>query len=115
MLRFGSAKARFTANATYRQTSAVQAAQAVKADALKARQHLVVVVTKEAASAAVNAEAATGNQAVAAVIAEAVAVTTGTKAETIAARVVVITAQVVKVEVAQVVATVPVAQERDNK
>ena len=103
MLRFGFAKAKFTANATYRQTLVVPAAQAVKADALKAQQQV--------SAAVMAAEAAT----TAAVIAEAVAVTTGTKAETIAARVVVITAQVVKVEVAQVVATVPVAQERDNK
>ena len=60
MLRFGYAKAKFTANATYRQILVVQAAQAVKADALKAhRQASAAVATKEAASAAVNAEAAT--------------------------------------------------------
>ena len=52
------------ANATYRQTSAVQAAQAAKADALKARQHLAVVETKEAANVVANAEAATGDKVV---------------------------------------------------
>ena len=47
------------ANAIYRQTLAVQAATAVKADALKAQQHLAVVAMKEAANVAANAEAAT--------------------------------------------------------
>ena len=65
MLKFGSAKAKFTANAIFLQTLAEPAAQAAKADVLKvARQAAAVGVTKEAANAAVNAEAATGDKVV---------------------------------------------------
>jgi hypothetical protein len=59
VLKYGFAKAKFTANVIFLQTLAVPAAQAAKADVLKEQQHLAVVVTKEAANAAVNAEAAT--------------------------------------------------------
>ena len=48
---------KFTANVICRQILAQQAAQAVKADALKVQQHSAVVATKEAANVAVNAEA----------------------------------------------------------
>jgi hypothetical protein len=64
VLRFGFAKAKFTANVIYLQTLVVQAAQAVKADVLKVQQHSAVVATKEAANVVVNAEAATENKVV---------------------------------------------------
>ena len=57
VLKYGSAKAKFTANATYHQTLVVQAAQAVKVVVRKVQQHLAVVATKEAANVVVNAEA----------------------------------------------------------
>jgi len=115
VLRFGSAKAKFTANATYRQILVVQAAQAVKADALKARQHLAVVATKEAASAAVNAEAATEKvEMIAEVPVLRVLVTAVAVAVVQAA--VALTGQVAQVAAVAVrVVTVQAVRERDNK
>jgi hypothetical protein len=91
----------------YHQTLVVQAAQAVKADGLKAARQAsaAVAAMKEVASAVVNAEA-TGNQAVIAV-ADPVA-----QAETaVVARVI---AQVDKAAVIAQVETARVDQERDN-
>ena len=56
------------ANVIFLQTLAVQAAQAVKVDALKVQQHLAAVVaTKEVANVVANAEVA-GNQVVIVVV-----------------------------------------------
>jgi len=59
VLKYGYAKAKFTANATYHQTLVVQAAQAVKAAVLKGQQHSVDAVMKEAENAVANAEVMT--------------------------------------------------------
>ena len=50
--KYGSVKVKYTANAICRRTLVLQAAQVVKADALKA-QHLLVHAAKEAVSAVV--------------------------------------------------------------
>ena len=58
VLKYGSVKAKFTANATYHQTLAVPAAQAVKVAVRKVQHHLAVAAaTKEAANVVVSAEA----------------------------------------------------------
>src|ERR1700744_3420773 len=59
VLKYGSAKAKFTANVIYLQTLAVQAAQAVKVAVRKVQHHLAGVATKEAANVVVSAEAMT--------------------------------------------------------
>ena len=117
MLRFGFAKAKFTANATYRQTLADQAAQAVKAEAvLTARQHLAVVAAmKEAANVVENAEAIVNQAATAeadqAVVTHAAVVAAVIVPAAVAAEVVPVDKVVVTVRVAEIV---PAAQERDN-
>jgi hypothetical protein len=107
VLRFGFAKAKFTANAIYHQTLVAQAAQAVKADALKAARQAsaVVAAMKEAASVAVNAEA-TGNQAVIAVA-----------DQVHQAEIVRVAREIVRVDKAAVIVQAEIArvdQERDN-
>ena len=117
MLRYGYAKAKFTANATYRQTLAVQAATAVKADALKARQHLAVAAVKGAASGAVNAEAATGKVEAVTIAGDQVdqAVVTSVAAEAVPVDLIVreavarVAVEIARVEIVQAV------RERDNK
>ena len=116
MLRFGFAKAKFTASVIYRQILVVQAAQAVRADALKVQQHSAVVATKEAANVAVNAEAATGNKVVTtaeAQVDQAVAqVVTNVVAEAVREALIARVAQVAAVAVQAEIARVD--QERDN-
>ena len=110
MLKYGSAKVKFTASATYRLTLELQAAPAVKAVVRKARHHSADAATKEAANVVVSAEAVTEEvETRVAAIAEAVAhrvLTTSVAVETVRedqiARVaVVVTVQAV-VEIARV-------------
>ena len=120
MLRFGFAKAKFTANAIYHQILVVQVQAAVKADALKVQQHLAVVVTKEVENVVENAEAATVNKADKAVVIAEEALEVPV-AVTHAAAQVVRAVQIARVVVAREAAVVvPVVetdqadQERDN-
>jgi hypothetical protein len=109
VLKYGFVKAKFTANAIYRQTLVVQAAQAVKVAGQMVPRHSVVVTTLAVANVVANAEM-TGNQVVA--IAEAVLeqVVKVVLVVAVAVRVV----QVATVQVVKVAVTVQVAQERDN-
>jgi hypothetical protein len=113
VLRFGFAKAKFTANAIFRQTLAAQQQAVVRAEGLKVQQHLAAVVTKEAASAVANAEA-TGSQVVTVVADQALAV----RVETVAVarvEIVRVAKAVVTVQAAKVAEIARVDQERDNK
>jgi hypothetical protein len=101
VLKYGSVKAKFTANATYLQTLVVQAAQAVKADAQKAQQVSVAVIMHVAAKEAANAEA----------IVNQVEMTA--EADKVA-KVATVRADKVTVQVARVVVTVQVVREEDN-
>ena len=110
MLKYGSAKVKYTANATCRQISVLQAAQAVKADVLTERHHLVDA-TKEAVSAVANAEATT-------VVAETTAVEMIAEARVVlAARIVAVAAVIVQVAVAQIAEAViaPADQAEEDK
>jgi hypothetical protein len=109
VLKYGSVKAKFTANAIYRQTLVVQAAQAVKVAGQMVHRHSVVVITLAVANVVANAEM-TGNQVAA--IAEAVLeqVVKVVLVVAVAVRVV----KVAAVQVVKVAVTVQVAQERDN-
>jgi hypothetical protein len=70
VLKYGSAKARFTANAIYHQTLVVQAAQVVKVAVQKAVPVSITaeVVTKEAVSAVANADKAIADKAATTVV-----------------------------------------------
>jgi len=87
-------------------------------DALKARQHLAVVAMKEAASAAVNAEAATGNKVVETIaearVLQVVVINVVAEAVPVDLTVQVAQVQAVPVEAVRVV-TVQAARVRDNK
>jgi 5,10-methylenetetrahydrofolate reductase len=98
VLKYGSVKAKFTANATYLQTLVVQAAQAVKADAQKAQQVSVAVIMHVAAKEAANAEAIVNQVEMTAEV----------------AKVATVRADKVTVQVARVVVTVQVVREEDN-
>jgi hypothetical protein len=111
VLKYGSVKAKFTANAIYRQTLVVQAAQAVKVAGQMVPRHSVVVITLAVANVVANAEM-TGNQVVAA-IAEAV-LEQVVKVVLVVAVTAVRVVQVAAVQVVKVAVTVQVAQERDN-
>ncbi len=105
MLRFGFAKAKFMASAICLQTLVVQAAAAVRAVVLKARQHTAtVVVMTDVVAVSVAADQV---PAVIVAVVKAVAVVVQV------ARVVVV--RVARVLIAQVVKVVTVRPERDNK
>ena len=109
MLKYGFAKAKFTANAIYLQTLAVLAATAVKVAGQKvARQASAVVVTKEAANAVANAEEALMIKEVveAMIVAVAPVVVEIVRVDKIAR--VAVPVQIAVVEIARV------AQEKDN-
>ena len=108
MLKYGSAKAKFTANAICRQILELQAAPVVKADVRKA-QHLLVHVAKEAVSVEVIVVVMIAEAAMPVVaIAEAVA-------HLVQARiVVVVTVQVVAVQTVAVVIAQAALQAEDN-
>jgi hypothetical protein len=91
------------ANATCHQILVVQAAPAVKADALKAQQDLVTAEaeTKEAANVVASAEVMTVNQAVVALTVVAVAIVRVAKVARVG-------------KIVQVVEIAPVVQEEDN-
>jgi hypothetical protein len=110
VLKYGSVKAKFTANAIYRQTLVVQAAQAVKVAGQMVPRHSVVVITLAVANVVANAEM-TGNQVAA--IAEAV-LEQVVKVVLVVAVTAVRVVQVAAVQVVKVAVTVQVAQERDN-
>jgi hypothetical protein len=110
VLKYGSVKAKFTANAIYRQTLVVQAAQAVKVAGQMVHRHSVVVITLAVANVVANAEM-TGNQVLAAT-AEAARVQVATVVLVVAV-VAVRVVQVAAVQVVKVVVTVQAAQ-RDN-
>ena len=113
MLKYGYAKAKYTANATYRQTLVLQAAQVVKVVVRKAQHHLADVATKEAANVVVNAEAA--DQVVTEEV-DQVQVETNAAGAVIVrvARVDRIVVVVVLVVIVQVAVTVRVDQVKDN-
>ena len=116
MLKYGYAKAKFTENATYRQTLVLQAAQVVKVVALKAQPDLADAATKEAANVAENAEVVT--EEVATVTAEVVQAAVIAEADQVlvARTVAVVIARVVRVvRVAQVAVIVQAVQAEEDK